>query len=126
VGLTAGIPLFQGGKRRANVKAAQLSVQLVDLELVNLENQIKTQYAAALSSYKGSWANYLASKQNVELAREVYDVINRQYRAGVKAYLEVINAETDLRTSQINYFNALNQVLASKVDAERALGLIRY
>jgi len=29
-----------------------------------------------------------------------------------------------LRTAQINYFNALYQVLASKVDAEQALGLI--
>ena len=56
----------------------------------------------------------------------MYDVINLQYKAGIKTYLEVINAETDLRTSQINYFNALNQVLASKVDAERALGLIQY
>jgi outer membrane protein len=98
----------------------------IDLELLNLGNLINSQYATALSNYKGSLANYLASKENVSLAQEVYDVINLQYKAGIKTYLEVINAETDLRTSQINYFNALNQVLASKVDAERALGLIRY
>ncbi|MGZ3955439.1 MAG: TolC family protein, partial [Flavisolibacter sp.] len=65
-------------------------------------------------------------KENVSLAQEVYDVISLQYKAGIKTYLEVINAETDLRTSQINYFNALNQVLAAKVDAQRALGLISY
>jgi outer membrane protein len=126
VGLTAGIPIFQGGKRKANVKSAQLTVAQIDLELLNLENAINSQYATALSNYKGSLANYLASKENVSLAQEVYDVINLQYKAGIKTYLEVINAETDLRTSQINYFNALDQVLASKVDAERALGLIRY
>lgn len=126
VGLTAGIPIFQGGKRRANIKSAQLTVAQIDLELISLENGMNSQYATALSNYKGSLANYLASKENVNLAQEVYDVINLQYKAGIKTYLEVINAETDLRTSQINYFNALNQVLASKVDAERALGLIRY
>lgn len=126
IGLTAGIPIFQGGKRKANVRSAQLTVAQIDLELVNLENAINSQYATALSNYKGNLANYLASKENVSLAQEVYEVINLQYKAGVKTYLEVINAETDLRTSQINYFNALNQVLASKVDAERALGLIRY
>jgi outer membrane protein TolC len=38
----------------------------------------------------------------------------------------VITAETDLRTARINYFNALNQVLAAKVDVQRALGLINY
>lgn len=126
IGLTAGIPIFQGGKRKANVRSAQLTVSQIDLELLNLENAINSQYATALSNYKGSLANYLASKENVNLAQEVYDVINLQYKAGIKTYLEVINAETDLRTSQINYFNALNQVLASKVDAARALGLIQY
>jgi outer membrane protein len=124
--LTAGIPIFQGGKRTANIKSAKLAVSQIDLELLNLGNMINSQYATALSNYKGSFANYLASKENVSLAQEVYDVINLQYKAGIKTYLEVITAETDLRTSQINYFNALNQVLVSKVDAERALGLIRY
>jgi outer membrane protein TolC len=124
--LTAGIPIFQGGKRTANIKAAKIGVSQVDLELSNLGNVINSQYATALSNYKGSLANYLASKENVALAQEVYDVINLQYKAGIKTYLEVINAETDLRTSQINYFNALNQVLAAKVDAQRALGLIAY
>lgn len=126
VGLTAGIPIFQGGKRRANIQAAQLTVARIDLDITNLENAINSQYATALSNYKGSFANYRASKENVSLAAEVYDVIQMQYRAGVKTYLEVISAETDLHTAQINYFNALYQVLASKIDAEQALGLIQY
>ena len=108
------------------MKSAKLTVAQIDLDLINLENLINSQYATALSNYKGSLANYLASKENVQLAQEVYDILNLQYKAGIKTYLEVINAETDLRTSQINYFNALNQVLASKVDAARALGLILY
>jgi outer membrane protein TolC len=126
IGLTAGIPIFQGGKRKANIRAAELEVSRTDLDIVNLENEINSQYAAALGNYKGNLANYLASKANVALAQEVYDVIQMQYKAGVKTYLEVITSETDLRTAQINYFNALYQVLASKVDAQRALGLISY
>jgi outer membrane protein TolC len=49
-----------------------------------------------------------------------------QYRAGIKTYLEVVVAETDLRAAQINYINALFNVLSSKIDVERALGIIRY
>jgi len=126
VGLTAGIPIFQGNKRRANIRTAQLQLARVDLDILNLENSINSQYASALGSYKTALANYNASKQNIALAREVYDVIQLQYRAGVKTYLEVITSETDLRTAEINYFNALNGVLLSKVDAERALGIISY
>ena len=35
-----------------------------------------------------------------------------------------MTAETDLRTSQINYLNALYSVLASKLDVQQALGNI--
>jgi len=56
----------------------------------------------------------------------VYEVLNLQYKAGVKTYLDVITAETDLRTAKINYYNALYQVLASKIDVQKALGQITY
>jgi outer membrane protein TolC len=65
-------------------------------------------------------------KENLDLAREVYDVINLQYRNGVKTYLEVITAETDLRTARINYYNALYQALSGKIDVQQALGQINY
>ena len=75
-----------------------------------------------LPNYKASLSNYLAVKENVLLAQEVYDVIQLQYRSGIKTYLEVITSETDLRTAQINYFNALYQVLSSKIDVQKSLG----
>jgi outer membrane protein TolC len=126
IGLSAGIPIFQGGKRKANVRAAQLALARIDLEIENLKAGINSQYAAALGAYEGQLANYRASKENVGLAKEVFDVLQLQYRAGLRTYLDVISAETDLHTAQINYFNALNQVLAAKVDASRALGLYSY
>lgn len=125
-GLTLGLPIFQGGKRKANIRTAELELDRNAYDILSLKNNINTQFARTLSAYKGSLANYLALKENVLLAREVYDVIQLQYRSGIKTYLEVITAEADLRTSQINYFNSLYQVLASKVDVQRALGQIAY
>jgi outer membrane protein TolC len=87
---------------------------------------VNAEYSAAMSAYKGNLANYLALKENLALAREVYDVINLQYRSGVKTYLEVINSETDLRSAQINYYNSLYNLLASKIDVEQALGQLNY
>lgn len=125
-GLTLGLPLFQGGKRKANIRTAELELDRNTFDIISLKNNINAQFAQALGTYKGSLANYLALKENVSLAKEVYDVIQLQYRSGIKTYLEVITAEADLRTSQINYFNSLYQVLASKVDVQRALGQINY
>jgi len=94
--------------------------------LANLRNAISTEYTRALSSYKSNLALYLAQKENVDLAKEVYDVIQLQYSNGIRAYLDVTIAETDLRTTKINYFNALYAVLASRMDVQRALGQINY
>ena len=67
-----------------------------------------------MATYKSNLYNYYSLKENLPLANEVYDVIHLQYRSGVKAYLDVITAESDLRTAQINYYNALYQVFQIK------------
>jgi outer membrane protein len=56
----------------------------------------------------------------------VYRTLDLQYRSGIKTYLDVIIAESDLRTTQLNYYNALFQLLQSKLDVEKALGNITY
>lgn len=124
--LTLAFPIFQGGKRKENLAAAELQLKKNDWDIAALKNTVNAQYEQALASYKSNLANYLALKENVALAREVYNVIQLQYRAGIKTYLEVITSETDLHTAEINYYNALYQVLASKVDVQKALGQINY
>jgi outer membrane protein len=125
-GILLSIPIFQGGKRLQQIKQAELEVSQVDNTITSIQNNINTQYAQALATYKSNLYNYNSLKENLSLANEVYDVIRLQYRAGIKTYLEVINAETDLRTAQINYYNALYQLLSSKVDVAQSLGNINY
>ncbi|MCB9236192.1 MAG: TolC family protein [Bacteroidia bacterium] len=123
---TLGFPIFQGGKRRENLAATQLELQRNNLSLISLKNEVNAAYAQALAVYKNNLYNFETLRENVALAQEVYDILQMQYRAGIKTYLEVIAAETDLRTAQINYYNALYQLLASKVDVQKALGQINY
>ncbi len=125
-GITFSIPIYQGGKRLQQVKQAELQVRQVDNSITNTQNTINTQYAQALAIYKTNLYDYYSLKENLSLANEVYDVIRLQYKSGIKTYLEVINAETDLRTAQINYYNALYQLLSSKVDVAQSLGEINY
>ena len=123
-GLTLAFPIFQGGKRKYNIQQAEWELKRTDLDMVSLKNAVNAEYNSALAEYKASLANFLAVKENVSLAQEVYDVIQLQYNSGIKTYLEVITSETDLRAAQINYFNALYQVLSSKIDVRRSLGEI--
>lgn len=125
-GISLSIPIFQGGKRLQQIKQAQYQIVQASNDIRSYENTINTQYENALASYKSNLYNYLSLKENLSLASEVYDVIQLQYRSGVKAYLDVITAESDLRTAQINYYNALYQLLSSKIDVQQALGTLNY
>ncbi|MBS1920562.1 MAG: TolC family protein [Bacteroidetes bacterium] len=126
VGLTLSFPIFEGSKRKYNIQQSLWELKRTGLDIVNFKNQVNSEYSAALANYKASLSEFLALKENVGLAREVYDVIRLQYRSGIKTYLEVIAAETDLRTAQVNYFNALYQVVSNKIDVEKSKGEISY
>jgi outer membrane protein TolC len=125
-GITLSIPIFQGGKRLEQIRGAQFQIEQANNNIKSFQNTVNTQYQKALSAYKGNLNNFFTLKENLSLASEVYDVIQLQYRSGVKAFLDVITAESDLRTAQINYYNALFQVLSSKIDVAQSLGNINY
>ena len=119
--LTLGFPIFQGGKRKANIQAAELALNRNELDIERFKNSINSGFIQAMAIYKSNLQNYLALKENIVLAKEVYDIIQLQYRSGIKTYLEVITSETDLRNAEINYYTAMYQLLASKIDVEKHL-----
>lgn len=126
VGLTLAFPIFQGGKRITEIQRQKLICARMDSELKSLRMAIDNVYEQALTSYKSNVANYQAQKENVEMAQEVYEIIQLQYENGVRTYLDVTMAESDLRTTRLNYYNALYEVLSSKMDVLRARGEIQY
>jgi outer membrane protein TolC len=126
IGIQFAWPLFQGGKRMWNIRQANLQLKRNEVEMTDLENNINTQYSQAMATYKSNLSDFYTQKENLDLASDVYNTLQLQYKSGVKTYLEVIIAETDLRTTQLNYYNSLYQVLSSKIDVEKALGTLSY
>jgi len=125
-GLTLSFPIFQGTKRTQEIRQAQLELQRVDYDIFAFKNSVNTQYQQAMAAYKSSLNNYNVLNENLALAGDVFNTIQVQYKAGVKTYLDVIVSENDLISAQVNYLEALYQVLSSKVDVQRALGQINY
>ncbi|UPL49722.1 TolC family protein [Hymenobacter sublimis] len=121
-GLQLSLPIFQGTRRLQNLRRERLTDQRIDQDILATRNRINTEFEQALATYKGYYTDYLFGQRNLALSKEVYSVVNLQYREGIKTYLDVIVAQTTLRTAQLNYYSALFQVLSSKVDLLRAQG----
>jgi outer membrane protein TolC len=124
VGLSVSVPIFTGFARVNNVKKARLQFDLLDWNEVLLKSQIWTDYTTAMSNYKSNLYNLSVSQDNTALAKETYDIVQLQYLQGVVPYLNVITAETNLITSELTYETSLFQVLSSKIDLEKSMGII--
>lgn len=124
IGLTIGLPIFQGTKRMQNIRKARLGYERLSLDTLRLRDQISSEYVQAMAGYKSYLAAYRETLKNVDIAREVYNTIRLQYSQGIKAYIEVIVSEADLMSARINNLNALYTLMFSKLDVERALGRI--
>ncbi|HWZ14041.1 MAG TPA: TolC family protein [Mucilaginibacter sp.] len=123
-GLSLSLPIFQGTKRLQNLSKARLEVDRANLDIENSANTINTEYVQALAAYKSNYTSWVLIKQNVDLAKDVYKVVSLQYREGIKTYLDVIVSQSDLRTAELNYYNSLFQLLSSKIDLEKSLGIL--
>jgi len=126
LGLTLSVPVFTGFSRIQNLHRSKLQGQLLDWSEVNLKAVIYSEYKTALASYKSNMYNLQQTKDNVALSRRVYFVVDLQYKQGLVPYLNVITAESNLRTSELTYLDALFQTLSSKIDWQKAMGDIQY
>ena len=124
-GLKLTLPLFQGMNRLENLSKAKFQYERLQLGMDYLKSGINSEYVLALSRYTSNLNEMRTAKKNINLARDIYNTVRLQYEKGIKAYLEVIVSETDLRTAELNYLNILFQVLTSKVDLEKASGDIK-
>jgi outer membrane protein TolC len=124
-GLKITLPLFQGMNRHENFSKAKLQYQRLQFGMDYLKSQINSEYTVALSDYKSNMNELSVAKNNITVAKEIFNTVKLQYDKGIKAYLEVIVSETDLRTAELNYLNILFRVLTSKMDLEKASGDIK-
>ncbi|MDB5090731.1 MAG: oprM 3 [Mucilaginibacter sp.] len=126
VGLSFSIPIFTGFSRTHNLQKAKLQQQIIGWDETDLKLQINKEYKTAMANYKGNFYNLQLLQKNVAMAKRVYFVVTLQYKQGIVPYLNVITAESNLITSETSYLNALFQLLSSKIDLEKSMGIISY
>jgi outer membrane protein TolC len=122
IGLSLSFPIFTGTKRYHYIKRAQLQYEQMALDSAVMKGQFNTEYVRALANYKTNLMSLKVMGENLDMARDIYKMVKEQYERGIKTYLEVIVAETDLRAAEINQLNALFNVVSAKLDVQRALG----
>jgi outer membrane protein len=125
LGANLNFPLFTGFQRKQKARQASLALQKNQEETYNLKMALELENENARITLKNNLLTLGNQKENMLLAEEIYNTARIKYKEGVGSSLEIMNAESALKEAQTNYFTALYEVIASRVDLQKALGQIK-
>lgn len=122
IGLGVNWSVFDSFTKRYRVQQKQLELQKVENNIYDFGKAINLQTNQAQISLRSSYETMKNQEMTLQLSQEVLEVARKKYAAGVGSNLEVINAESEYRQAQANYYNAVYDLLVAKVDLQKAKG----
>jgi outer membrane protein TolC len=123
-GVTLNVPIFSGLQRTYQVQQAKLSMLKIENNFTKLNRTIERDIEQNSITFRNSLESLKAQEENMRLAAKVARVTKIKYEQGVGSNIEVTDAESSLRESQVNYYNALFDAIVAKVDLEKTYGKI--
>ena len=125
LGLSMNIPIFDGLSKSARIQKNRYTINQLENQRFYLNDNFRNEIFTSKANLKNDLNILDVQRENLELAQEVYNIARIKYQEGVGSNLEVVEADGALIEAEINYLSALYDGLISKVDLERALGLLK-
>jgi multidrug efflux system outer membrane protein len=116
------IPLFRGGALRSELSAARARAEQARFAYEQATLVARREAEDAFVGVRTSRDQAVAQQRQVDALRRAFDLANRRYQNGVSSYLEVLDAERNLFTSELALTQAQRQELVSGVQLYKALG----
>jgi outer membrane protein len=119
---SVNLPLFTGGRIRAEVVRADLEIRKLDEQRADLRNQIALDVKTALLNLDSARNEVQVANLGVQLSKEEVDQARDRFKAGVANNIEVIQAQDSLSRANDNQIAALYRFNQARADLARAIG----
>jgi outer membrane protein, multidrug efflux system len=116
------LPLFTGGRLRANLKITQAQYEEALAAYQKTVQNAFREVSDGLIAYQRTREFAVRQEQRTQANREAADLATIRYDGGVTSYLEVLYNEQELFTAELNLAQARLNELLSVVQLYRALG----
>ena len=121
LGAQLNIPIFAFGKNYAAIKDARLAYKKQLNTLEDTELALNVQHSQLLYNLRSAIEKYEIQKQNVDVAKRVFDNIAKKYEYGVASSLDVTNSGTNLIAAQSSYVQSLLEIVNAQISLEQLL-----
>ncbi len=121
-GLQIQWTLFDGLNAQSKIREVQYKIDKAEVDLKSFENAASMEWKNAQNTYKLQLQQAALQKENMDLAQDIYDKTQIKFQEGVGSTLEMAQAESELKNSQINYLNAVYDLVLAKIEYHKAIG----
>lgn len=122
VGLTLSIPIFDGFRRSAKVEQAEIQKTQLEITKTKTEEGLKIQLLQAELKMKESEERVNAQQKSVDQAERALQIAQTRYKNGIGTQLEILDTQSSLVQTQVNYSQAVYDFLIAKAEWEKTLG----
>ncbi len=122
VGLSLSIPIFSGGKRSSDLRAARIQAEELNLQRADTERQLKIGIRQYLNTMETKMKSFAAASDAVETARKAYDIAQKSYNVGRSTITDLNDAQLGLTQSRLAVSQAIYDFEVAKANLEKILG----
>lgn len=126
IGLTLSIPIFSGFNTENRVEFAEVLADNRQIQLTDLEREIKRNIQTAFLNLQAAEAALEASRRSIVAAEENRKIEAEKYNLGAGILLNVLIANSEYLTAQTNFLNSqFNYIIVHK-ELLYHLGVLDY
>jgi outer membrane protein TolC len=122
VGVAVDVPIFEGGRIRAQIAKERSRLNAAQQRLRKLELQIRLEVETAVLNANSARERISVTRKSIAEAEESLRIERQKYDFGKGAIVDVLDAQGALLNAQTNYFRALADYSIAKAQVQLAAG----
>jgi len=123
VGLSVSIPLFDGFKKKNDIKQTKVSLEQMEWQRQDIVRNLELAVKNNVNNMSNYVEQVLSTKDVVAQAEKGYEISQKLYDTGMGTLLDLNDAQLGLTQASLAFNQAIYNFLASKADLDKTLGI---
>ncbi|MDD2474428.1 MAG: TolC family protein [Dysgonamonadaceae bacterium] len=124
VGITVGVNIFDGFNKRREQKNARTRIENTRLEKDQMQLAVKSDFSNMWQSYLNNLELFKLEKENVENARENYEIAIERYKLGDLAGIRLREAQNSLLEAEERLVTAQFNIKINEISLKQISGMV--
>ncbi len=120
LGISFDLPVYSFGRNQLKIRQSKMEIASLDAQMQQVRNQLDLQVELAKNSLNSAKEIYESKASQVSTAERYYRDTFRRYKEGNLNFIELLDAQTQTTTAQLQQSISLYDVWIKWVELERA------